>query len=209
MESNNKSWGEKRTAFVVVIALVAMALEITIGLYANSMALFADGIHQATHVLVIGLSWGAYILVRRLEARGDRVYDHDKVLGLAAYTSGVLLSVFALFILGQAVHRFTEPEVQIRYVEALVIAGIGLVVSSVCASVLHTSHGEGDYNSRSAYLHVLSDVLTSIGAIIGLLCGMIWNIVWLDAVVALLSALVILRWAWKLLCDTGRMLSRK
>lgn len=208
MEARNKSWGEKRTALVVLIAVVAMALEITIGLYANSMALLADGIHQATHVLVIGLSWGAYLLVRRLEARDDRVYDHDKVLGLAAYTSGVLLFVFALVIMIQAVHRFFSPDVEIRYAEALVIACIGLVVNSICATVLHSAHGKGDYNSRSAYLHVLSDVLTGIGAIIGLVCGMIWNIAWMDAVVALVSSLIIIRWAWKLLGDTGRMLTR-
>ena len=58
-----KSRGEKRTAFVVAFSAVTMVLEIAIGLFSNSMALLADGIHMGSHVLAIGLSWGAYVLL--------------------------------------------------------------------------------------------------------------------------------------------------
>lgn len=204
-----KSRGEKRTAFVVAFSAVTMVLEIAIGLFSNSMALLADGIHMGSHVLAIGLSWGAYVLVRRLQKKDACGVDGDKVLSLSAYTSGVLLLIFALFIVVEAIERFFVPRVEIRYVEAMVIAVVGMVVNIVCAFVLHDRHGHDDYNSHSAYLHVVADALTSLGAIFGLLCAMIWDIVWIDTAVAFACSLVIVRWAKNLLFDTGRVLTAK
>ena len=204
-----KSRGEKRTAFVVAFSAVTMVLEIAIGLFSNSMALLADGIHMGSHVLAIGLSWGAYVLVRRLQKKDACGVDGDKVLSLSAYTSGVLLLIFALFIVVEAIERFFVPRVEIRYVEAMVVAVVGMVVNIVCAFVLHDRHGHDDYNSHSAYLHVVADALTSLGAIFGLLCAMIWDIVWIDTAVAFACSLVIVRWAKNLLFDTGKVLTAK
>ena len=75
-----KSQGEKKTAFVVLFSAATMVLEIFFGLFSNSMALLADGIHMGSHVLAIGLSWGAYVLVRRLEKKHADNVDSDKVL---------------------------------------------------------------------------------------------------------------------------------
>ena len=187
-----------------------MALEIFFGLFSNSMALLADGIHMGSHVLAIGLSWGAYVLVRRLEKRHADNVDSDKVLSLSAYTSGVLLLMFALFIIIEAAERFFP------------IGGNTLCRSDDCGShrnggeyhlrlCLHEKHGHEheDYNRHSAYLHVLADALTSLGAIFGLICAMIWDITWIDTVVALVCSLVIIRWAKNLLFDTGNPLTSK
>lgn len=200
---------EKKTAFVVFFSAATMVLEIFFGLFSNSMALLADGIHMGSHVLAIGLSWGAYVLVRHLQKRKNNMADSEKILSLSAYTSGILLLVFALFIVVEAVERFFTPLVEIKYVEAMIVAVIGIVVNIICAVILHEKHGEGDYNSHSAYLHVLADALTSLGAIFGLICAMIWNIIWIDTVVALVCSLVIIRWAKRLLLDTGKSLTAK
>ena len=186
-----------------------MILEIIFGLFSKSMALLADGIHMGSHVLAIGLSWGAYVLVRRLERKHAENVDKDKVLSLSAYTSGVLLLVFALFIIVEAVERFFTPAVEIRYAEAMVVAAIGMMVNIICAIVLHDKHEHEDYNRHSAYLHVLADALTSLGAIFGLVCAMIWNVIWIDTLVALVCSLVIVRWAKNLLFDTGKALTSK
>lgn len=206
---SGRSQSEKKTAFVVLFSAATMVLEIIFGLFSKSMALLADGIHMGSHVLAIGLSWGAYVLVRRLERKHAENVDKDKVLSLSAYTSGVLLLVFALFIVVEAVERFFTPTVEIRYAEAMVVAAIGMVVNIICAIVLHDKHEHEDYNRHSAYLHVLADALTSLGAIFGLVCAMIWNVIWIDTLVALVCSLVIIRWAKNLLLDTGKALTSK
>ena len=204
-----KSQDEKKTAFVVLFSAVIMVLEIFFGLFSNSMALLADGIHMGSHVLAIGLSWGAYVLVRHLKRKQADNIDNEKVLTLAAYTSGVLLLLFAIFIIVEAVERFFVPNLEIRYLEAMVVAAIGLIVNIICALVLHDKSGHDDYNRHSAYLHVLADALTSIGAIFGLICAMIWNITWIDTIVALICSAVIIRWATRMLFDTSKILTTK
>lgn len=205
--NSTKSQNEKKTAFVVLFSAATMVLEIIFGLFSKSMALLADGIHMGSHVLAIGLSWGAYILVRHLEKKDTHQVDTEKVLSLSAYTSGILLLVFALFILVEAAERFFSLAVEIRYTEAMIVAAIGMVVNIICAFVLHDAHGHQDYNRHSAYLHVLADALTSLGAIFGLICAMIWNIIWIDTLVAVVCSLVIIRWAKNLLFDTGKALT--
>lgn len=206
-----RSQSENKTAFVVLFSAATMVLEIFFGLISNSMALLADGIHMGSHVLAIGLSWGAYILVRRLERKHIANIENTRVLSLSAYTSGVLLLLFALFIIVEAVERLLSPAVEIRYTEAMLVAAIGMVVNIICALVLHDKHGHNhdDYNRHSAYLHVLADALTSLGAIFGLICAMVWNITWIDPLVAFVCSVVIIRWAKKLLYDTGKALITK
>lgn len=200
---------EKRTAFVVVFTFVMMLVEVVVGLLSHSMALFADGVHMGSHVLVIGLNWAAYVLVRRLESKGTTQYDSDKILNLSAFTSGIFLILMAVFIIVEAIERLTSNEGFLNYGFALGTAIVGLIANSISASVLHGHHGTTDYNSHAAYLHVLSDALTEIGAIIGLLCAMFWNITWIDSLVAVVSTIVVLRWAKRLLWDTGRALTKR
>ena len=200
---------EKRTAFVVVFTFVMMLVEVVVGFLSHSMALFADGVHMGSHVLVIGLNWAAYVLVRRLESKGTTQYDSDKILNLSAFTSGIFLILMAVFIIVEAIERLTSNEGILNYGFALGTAIVGLIANSISASVLHGHHGTTDYNSHAAYLHVLSDALTEIGAIIGLLCAMFWNITWVDSLVAVVSTIVVLRWAKRLLWDTGRALTKR
>ena len=207
IEKLEKSQGEKKTAFVVLFSATTMVLEIIFGLYSKSMALLADGIHMGSHVLAIGLSWGAYVFVRHLQKKKSNNIDNEKVLSLSAYTSGVLLLIFALFIIVEAIERFINPVGEIRYIEAMIVAVVGMVVNLICAFVLHEKHDHDDYNRHSAYLHVIADALTSLGAIFGLICAMIWEITWIDTLVAFICSIVIVRWAKKLLLDTGRVLT--
>ena len=200
---------EKRTAFVVVFTFVMMLAEVVVGFLSHSMALFADGVHMGSHVLVIGLNWAAYVLVRRLESKGTTQYDSDKILNLSAFTSGIFLILMAVFIIVEAIERLTSNEGILNYGFALGTAIVGLIANTISASVLHGHHGTTDYNSHAAYLHVLSDALTEIGAIIGLPRAMFWNITWIDSLVAVVSAIVVLRWAKRLLWDTGRALTKR
>ena len=182
-----------------------MVVEIFFGLSSQSMALLADGIHMGSHVLAIGLSWLAYVIIRRITSRGTFSGNTDKILSLSGYSSGLMLLIFAFVILTEAVHRMIHPT-EIHYKEAILVACIGLVVNITCAFILHTEHDHTDHNLKAAYLHVLADALTSVSAIAGLSAAMIWNIVWFDAVAAILSSLIIIRWSVGLLRDSGKVL---
>ncbi len=196
---------EKKTGWVVLLTAATMLVEIYFGWLTNSMALLADGIHMGSHVLAIGLSWLAYVFVRKLDKSKNNSLQSKKILSLSGYTSGILLLVFACFILIEAGKRFFIPK-EIVYKDAILVAIIGLVVNIASAFLLHHKHEHADHNIRAAYLHVIADALTSLTAIIGLLAAMLWNISYIDTIAAIISSIVIIKWSVGLLRDSGKVL---
>lgn len=196
---------ERKTLVVVIITAITMVVEIIFGLSTKSMALLADGIHMGSHVLAIGLSWIAYIAVRKVSKSGTFTGNSNKILSLAGYSSGLMLLIFAFLILTEAVKRIYNPAA-IDYSEAILVAVLGLLVNISCAFILRHDHSHSDHNIKSAYLHVVADALTSLTAIMGLTAAMIWDIVWLDALGAIISSFVIIKWSVNLLKESGKSL---
>lgn len=201
-----RSREENHTLFVVVFCAIVMFLEIAVGYFAGSMALLANGIHMGGHVMAFGLTLGAYVLVRKLKVKGNENYDSDRILALAAFASGVMLLVFAVLIAVESVEQLIEGNASIRFAEAMMIAVVGMVVNLICAYMLHFKKGHGDYNSHSAFLHVLADAMTGLGTIVALLCVKYWGITWIDSAVAIVCSIVIVKWALGLLLTTGKRL---
>ena len=215
--SGDTSSAEKRTRIVVVLTATMMTVEIIAGYFFNSMALTADGWHMGTHVAAFVLAAVAYSFGRR-HAKDERfTFGTGKVGVLGGFTSAIVLSIVALLIAGQSIHRLLAPQV-IHFREAIFIAAAGLAINLICAFVLkdkphHHHHGHADHghhhhdlNLKAAYLHVLADAFTSVGAIVALSAGYFFGWVWLDAVMGLVGTVVILSWAYMLLRDTGSIL---
>jgi cation diffusion facilitator family transporter len=196
---------ERKTMWVALITALTMVVEIIFGLSTKSMALLADGIHMGSHVLAIGLSWVAYIIVRRVSVNNQFKGNKNKILSLSGYSSGLMLLIFAFVILYGAIERLLNPS-DIQYREAILVAVMGLIINIASAFILHHKHEETDHNIRAAYLHVIADALTSVTAIAALIGAMLWNIYWLDALGAIISSFVIIKWSIGLLKDSGQVL---
>jgi cation diffusion facilitator family transporter len=203
--SKQKNKYENKTMWVVLLTAITMVVEIIFGLTTKSMALLADGIHMGSHVLAIGLSWLAYVIVRRVSRSEKFKGNSDKILSLSGYSSGLMLLIFAVVIMVEAVQRLYNP-VEIVYKEAILVAIIGLLVNIASAFLLHHDHEHTDHNIRAAYLHVIADALTSVSAILGLTAAMIWDIPFIDTIAALISSFVIIKWSVGLLKDSGKVL---
>ena len=207
---------ERRTRQVMWLTLVMMAVEIAAGTVFGSMALLADGWHMSSHALALGVSAGAYALARRLAH--DRRFNFGtwKIEVLGGYTSAVFLLGVAAYMGFESLQRLLDPA-PIRFDEAIAVAIVGLVVNLLSAWLLSGgSHAHGhahdhghhhhDLNLRSAYLHVVADAATSVLAIAALIGGRFFGATWLDPVMGLVGTVLVGRWAWGLLIDTGRVL---
>jgi cation diffusion facilitator family transporter len=216
--SGDTSSAEKRTRIVIALTATMMIVEIIAGYFFNSMALTADGWHMGTHVAAFVLAAVAYSFGRR-HARDERfTFGTGKVGVLGGFTSAIILSGIALVIAGESMHRLFTPQV-IHFREAIFIAAASLTINLICAFVLkdkphHHHHGHAhdghhhnhDLNLKAAYIHVLADAFTSVGAIVALSAGYFFGWVWLDAAMGLVGTIVILSWAYTLLRDTGSIL---
>jgi len=223
---------ERKTWAVIALTAMMMVAEIAAGTIYGSMALLADGWHMSTHASALLITALAYRFARR-NARNPRfTFGTGKIGDLAAFGSATVLAIVALLIGWESLIRLYSP-VPIRFEEAIIVAVIGLVVNLVSAWLLKDDHhhhghhhhhvhdhdhddhhqdgghapsGERDNNLRAAYLHVLADALTSVMAIVALLAGRSYGWTWLDPVIGIIGALVILRWSWGLLRDSGVVL---
>ncbi|HXS35558.1 MAG TPA: cation diffusion facilitator family transporter [Flavipsychrobacter sp.] len=196
---------EGKTLLVVIITALAMTLEIGFGYHTKSMALLADGYHMSSHVFVIGLSWLAYVAARKYASSEKISFRKEKLLALTGFTSAIVLQIVAIIMVIESVDRIVYP-VHIKFMEAIIVAIIGLVVNIISAFLLKHDDKHGDYNIKAAYVHVISDAMTSIIAIAALLAGMYSNMYSLDAISGIISALVITRWAVAIIKDAGKEL---
>jgi len=211
---------EKVTLFVVIITLMMMVAEILAGILSGSMALLSDGIHMGTHAVALFITLAAYIIARRQRGNPEFAFGTGKVGVLGGYTNAILLIIAGLAMAWESIERIMEP-VAIHYNEALIVAIIGLVVNLVSAVILGKGvsghghahghgtdheHGHTDHNLRAAYLHVLTDALTSILAIAALLFAKFTGMTWADPAVGIMGAFVVIKWALGLIRQTGSIL---
>src|SRR5439155_6484623 len=205
--------GERRTRIVIAITGTMMVLEITDGLLSHSMSLLADGWHMSTHVIAFLITAAAYYLTKRHASDLRFSFGTGKIGVLGGFASAVVLSVVALLMAGESVHRIFVP-LAIHFNEAIGIACLGLVANLGCAILLKDdhvhSHGDHqhhhDLNLRAAYLHVLADAFTSVLAIVALTSGKFFGWIWLDPVVGIVGSAVVFSWAYSLLRDTSGIL---
>lgn len=223
--------GEKRTLWVLWLTIFTMVAEITAGSLYGSMALLADGWHMGTHAAAFMITIFAYRYARKHSDNRDFSFGTGKVSVLGGFTSAIALGLVALLMMVESVQRLFSPET-IQFNEAILVAVIGLSVNIASAFLLkddhhhHHDHGHShshshshdhnhshshdhhhhDHNLKAAYFHVLADALTSVLAIVALLFGKYYGLHWLDAIMGIVGAVIITRWAWGLMKQTSPIL---
>jgi cobalt-zinc-cadmium efflux system protein len=158
---DHRSLGRSRLLIVLGLTAAFMLVELVGGLMSNSLALLADAGHMLSDVAALALSIFALWFSRR-PATEQKSYGYHRFEILAAFINGMTLVVIALLILWQAYHRVMNPQ-PVEGKLMLGIAGVGLAINIAAAFLLHSSAGHS-LNVRGAYLHVLSDMLGSVGA---------------------------------------------
>lgn len=216
---------ERRVWLVIALTALMMVAEIAAGTIYGSMALVADGWHMSTHAGAMLITALAYLYARRHVGDTRFTFGTGKLGDLGGFASAIVLALIALLIGWESLLRLANP-IEISFEQAIAVAVVGLVINLVSAWLLrddhshhhhghehhHPHHNHGhkehaqDNNLRAAYLHVLADALTSIFAIVALLVGRSYGWLWADPVMGVVGALVIARWSWGLIRDSGAVL---
>jgi cobalt-zinc-cadmium efflux system protein len=194
---------KRRLGWVLAITCAFLVVETAAGWFAHSLALLADAGHMLTDAGALGLAVFAAWLARRPATR-DRTYGYVRIEILAALANGAALFVIAGLIVWDATRRLAAPPA----VEPRVVVGVGalgLVVNVVAARILHGGR-DHSLNVRGAYLHVLGDLLGSLGAIVAgvVILATGWRPA--DPLVSIVIALLILVGAWGIVRESADVL---
>ena len=223
----------KRSILVLSISFTVMVVEIFGGYAFNSMALLADGWHMGTHTIAIGITVLAYLYAKNKANDPSFAFGTWKVEILGAYTSALLLIFVGLTMGYESIERLFNPKT-IEYGYAIATALIGLLVNALSALILghhshdhhhghtHTvghSHGHGraddsdnkspletDLNLKAAYIHVITDAITSLLAIIALIAGLLFDWNWMDPLMGIVGSILVLLWSRSLIKQTTSIL---
>lgn len=191
-------------AFIVGILLnfLFVLIEVFVGLYIHSLSLLSDAGHNLADVGALALSLLAFRLLK-VKANDKYTYGYRKTSILTALFNSVILLVSVGAIAYEAIHRLLNPEPLPGYTIAIV-AGIGIAINAFTA-ILFLKDKEKDINIKSAYLHLMSDALVSLGLVVAGIIIHYTNWYWLDPVFSIIIVIIILLGTWGLLKRSLRL----
>jgi len=176
-----------------------LVVEVAGGLLSNSLALLADAGHMFTDVGALGLSlFVAWFSVQPVTPRKSYGYLRWEIL--AAFLNGATLLLISAWILFEAVMRLRNPQ-PIEGGLMLGVAITGLTVNLIAARVLHPT-SQANMNVRGAYLHVLGDLLASVGTLVAAILIRYSGWLLADPLVSFLTTALIVRGSWRLVRES-------
>ncbi len=193
---------DRRPLLIALIITAAFLFtEVIGGLLTNSLALLADAGHMATDVAALGLSLFAIWLASR-PATPERSFGFSRAEVLAAMVNAATLVAISFYIFWEAYRRLGEPP-KVDSGPMLAVAIAGLLANAASARVLMRGGGhQHNLNTRGAFLHVVGDMLASVGAIVAALVMLAtgWHLA--DPLLSAGIGLLILWSSWKLLRES-------
>ena len=179
------------TISFIIIGLF-MIVEILGGFIANSLALLSDGLHMFSDTVSLGVALIAFIYAEK-NATSTKTFGYKRFEVLAALFNGITLLIISGVIIIEAIRRFFNP-IKVQSTEMFIISVIGLIVNIIVAIIMFksgdTSH---NLNMRGAFIHVLGDLLGSLGAIIASILIYVFNFTIADPIASILVSIIILK----------------
>lgn len=193
----------KNLVYSILLNLLITIAQIVGGIISGSLALISDALHNFSDVLSLSFSLVAHKLSRR-KASINNTFGYKRAELIAAFINAITLIVVALFLSYEASTRLFHPTpIQSNLVIWLALLGIVVNGSSV---LLLKKDSEHNLNMKSAYIHLLTDMMASIAVLIGGLLMKFYGWFWVDSIMTLLIAVYLIYVSYDLIKSSTKML---
>ncbi len=193
----------RRLTLALAITAVVMLVELVGGWLAGSLALLADAAHMLADVAALGLALVAAWIAQR-PATPERSFGFMRLEILAALINGAVLFAIAIGIGIEAWQRLRVPQ-HVNGPLLLGVAAAGFVANLAAVILLHRGH-EHSLNQKGAYLHVLGDLLGSVGALAAGVLVLAFGLMLADPLISVLIGTLVLVSAWRLVKESSDVL---
>lgn len=187
----------------ILLNILITVSQVIGGLISGSLSLLSDALHNFSDVLSLIISYVANFLGKKPSST-NKTFGYKRAEIIAAFVNAATLMVVALILIKEAVERFMNPqEVESNLVIWLSVLGMAANGFSV---LLLKKDSESNMNMKSAYLHLLTDMLASVAVFIGGLLMKFYQMYWVDPTLTLAIALYLIYMGYDLLKDATRVL---
>lgn len=195
--------GRKLLLSIVLNSIITVA-QLIFGFISGSLALISDAIHNFSDVISLILSYVANRLSLNKKQTIKETFGFKRAEIIAAFVNAITLIVIGVWLAIEAVQRFSNPQ-EINGKIVMWMAFLGILVNGFSVLLLK---GDADHNlnMKSAYLHLLTDMLTSVVVLIGGLLIFFYQIYWIDALLTILIAIYLIYMSWDIVVDTLKIL---
>jgi cobalt-zinc-cadmium efflux system protein len=199
--SHNQPHEISKTRLLITIALnfIITIAEVIGGIFANSLALLSDALHNLSDGVSVIITYIAN-KVSKKKATVRRTFGFKRIEILAALFNAIVLIVISIYLFIEAFERFNNPE-PIKGKIMFIVASIGLV-ANIAGTLLLKKDAKHNINVKASYLHLLTDVLSSIAVIIGGILIYFYEIYWIDPVLTFAIGLYIIFETIKIVRET-------
>ena len=195
---------EGKNLFISIILNIVITLSQAVGgLLSGSLSLLSDALHNFSDVLSLIVSYTANVLSNK-EASVSKTFGYKRAEIIAAFVNSATLIVVAIILIKEAVERFINPqEVESDMVIWLSLLGI---LANGFSVFLIKKDADNNMNMKSAYLHLLTDMMASVAVLIGGLLMKFFSLFWVDPTLTLVIALYLIYMGYDLLKDSTKVL---
>ncbi|VXC10307.1 Cation transporter [Flavobacterium sp. 9AF] len=193
----------KNLLFSIGLNVIITFAQIVGGIISGSLALISDALHNFSDVLSLVFSYVAHKLSRR-KASLDQTFGYKRAEILAAFVNAATLIIVAFILIYGAIERFITPQ-EIESVLVIWLAVLGIVVNGLSV-ILLKKDASHNMNMKSAYLHLLTDMMASVAVLIGGLLMLFYKIFWIDSVMTLAIAIYLIIVGYDLLKKATKIL---
>lgn len=190
----------RRLMLAFIVTALFMLLEVVGGIVSGSLALLADAGHMLTDAAALFFALLAVHFAQRAPGP-QRTFGWLRLTTLSAFINAIALVVITIFIVWEAIQRFYHPQ-PVAGTTMIIIAIAGLLANILAFWLLHRGNEEKNLNVRAAALHVLGDLLGSVGAIVAAVIIIFTGWTPADPILSVLVSILVLRSAWALLRES-------
>lgn len=190
-------------AIAVGLTLIYTLVEAGFALYADSMSLLADAVHNFGDVLGLALAWLANWLLT-IPARKRYSYGFKRISIIASLANAFILVATSAIILYESIFKFMNPGIVNEHI-VITLGVIGIFVN-VGTSLLFMRGAKDDINIKGAFLHLMADGLILLGVVISALIIHFTDLQWIDPIAGIIIVLVIMYGTWGLLRDSASLI---
>jgi len=188
----------------IILNIIITVAQIIGGFISGSLALISDAIHNLSDVISLIVSYVANRLSNSKKQTLKQTFGFKRAEIIAAFFNAATLIIIAVFLAIEAIKRFNNPT-EIKSDLVIWLALLGILVNGFSVLLLKKD-AQHNLNMRSAYLHLMTDMLTSVAVLIGGLVMKFYHIYWIDSVLTLIISIYLIYMSWRIFVESLKIL---